>query len=248
VTPHTDLEIFDDGPVRHIVFNRPLALNTLQKKQHQRVIDALHAAEADARVGVVAFSGRGRAFCAGDDLKEGGLSGRDPSTWPERYRQRLVELDIGIGPLILQEATSVIRSLETPTAALMHGYAIGAGYDYALSCDLRIVAADCRFGDPRIHRALWSAEGWSYKLPRTVNGGHVARIAYLGELLDAETALDIGIAHAIVPAELDIREAARPMLMRLAAADPNAYRATKRAMLDGLDLPYWAARIDPGIR
>jgi len=246
---HPDLEIFDDGPIRHIVFNRPRVLNTIQKMQHQRVIDALQEAEDQDSVRLVAFSGRGRAFCAGDDLKESGGNWRNPTGWPERYRRRhMVDLEIGIGPMILQEVTSVIRYLSKPTAALMHGYAMGAGYDYALSCDLRVVTEDCQFGDPRVHRALWSAEGWSYKLPRAVPAGHVARIAYLGELMSGAKAVETGLAHALLPALADVRDAARPLLMRIAAQDPAAYRATKFALLDGLDLPYRAALHDSGIR
>ena len=239
---HPELEIIDDGPIRHIVFNRPAKLNTLQKMQHQRVIDALNAAEQDPGVRVVAFSGRGRAFCAGDDLKDSG-------PWPERYQQHhAVDLAIGIGPLLLIEVTSIIRYLSKPTAALMHGYAIGAGYDYSLSCDLRVVTADCQYGDPRIHRALWSAEGWSYKLPRIVPAGYVPSIAYLGELMTGAQAVERGLAHALLPAGTDVRDAARPLLMRIAAQDATAYRATKMAMLDGLDLPYRAALHDSGVR
>jgi enoyl-CoA hydratase/carnithine racemase len=244
---HPDLQVFDDGPIRHIVFNRPAKLNAIQKMQHQRVIDALAEAESDPRVRLVAFSGRGSSFCCGDDLKEGSnLFGK--SGWPEHYQRHLVDLDIGIGPMLLQEVTSIIRSFPKPTAALMHGYAIGAGYDYALSCDLRVVTEDCQFGDPRIHRALWSAEGWSYKLPRHVPAGHVARIAYLGELLSGKQAVDIGLAHALLPAGADVRDEARALLLRLAAQDEVAYRATKAALLDALDLPYATALHDTGVR
>ncbi|MGE0806710.1 MAG: enoyl-CoA hydratase/isomerase family protein [Burkholderiaceae bacterium] len=232
----------DDGPIRHLVLNRPAKLNAIETAQHERVIDALKEAESDERVRLVAFSGNGSSFCAGDDLKAIGSDFRNPLGWPERYlRRHMVDLDIGIGPMLLQEVTSAIRRFPKPTAALMHGYAIGAGYDYALSCDLRVVTDDCRFGDPRIHRALWSAEGWSYKLPRAVPLGFAARIAYLGELLSGEQAMEIGIAHALLPAGTPVREGARDLLLRVAGFDETAYRMTKQALLDGLDLPYEAA-------
>lgn len=245
---HPELEVFDDGPIRHIVFNRPAKLNAIRKDQHQRVIDALVKAEHESSVCLVAFSGRGSSFCCGDDLHEA-MGPNGDRGWPVRYQRHLVDLDIGIGPLLLQEVTSIIRGFPKATAALMHGYAIGAGYDYALSCDLRVITEDCKFGDPRIHRALWSAEGWSYKLPRQVPAGHVARIAYLGELLSGAQAVEIGLAHTLLPAGVpDIREAARPLLLRIAAQDRAAYRATKAALLDALDLPYPVALRDTGVR
>lgn len=243
--PEDEFEVLDDGPVRHLVLNRPAKLNAMHMEQHERIIEALKAAGRDDRVKVVALSGRGRAFCAGDDLTTV-TNWKDASSWPARYARHFVDSDIGLGPMLLQEATSLLRDFPKPTAALMHGYAVGAGYDYALSCDLRLVTADCRFGDPRVHRALWSAEGWSYKLPRLVAGGHVARIAYLGELLSGSEAVEIGLAHALLDGGTDVREAARPTLLKLAAQDSAAYRATKHAMLSGFELPYRAAVRDDG--
>ncbi len=242
MSSHPDLQVSDDGPIRHIILNRPAKLNAIETAQHQRVIDALAEAEADPHVRLVAFSGNGRAFCAGDDLKAVGNDFQSPVGWPERYlRRHMVDLELGIGPMLLQEVTSAIRCFPKPTAALMHGYAVGAGYDYALSCDLRVMTEDCQFGDPRIHRALWSAEGWSYKLPRAIPMGFASRIAYLGELLSGEEAMTIGLAHALLPAGTPVREGAREMLLQIAGFDGNAYRVTKQALLDALDLSFKSA-------
>ena len=241
----SELEVVDDGPIRHLILNRPDKLNSMHMQQHERILRELKVAECLDQVRLIAISGRGRAFCAGDDLRTV-TNWRDESTWPKRYKKHFVDTDIGMGPLLLQEVTSFLRYYPKPTAALLHGYAVGAGYDYALSCDLRLITPDCRFGDPRIHRALWSAEGWSYKLPRLVFGGHVAKIAYLGELLSGTEAVELGLAHGLLDAKRDIREAARSTLMRLSSFDSAAYRSTKLAMLNGLDLPYHASVHDDG--
>lgn len=226
------LLIDDEGPIRHIRFNRPERLNAIDLEQHDRVIKALRAAEADDAVRVVALSGEGRAFCAGDDLKGGGRG------WPERYEERLVDLDIGLGPLLLQEAMTVIRHLNKPIVTMMHGYCLGAGYDYATSCDVRVATQSCQFGDPRVHRGMWCAEGWSYKLPKLVGQGRVPRISFLGELLTGTEALEIGLVHRVYPDGEDLRESAAPFLESLAQVDPEAYRWTKAKMLADLDLPY----------
>lgn len=241
----SELEVVDDGPIRHLILNRPDKLNSMHMQQHERILRELKVAECLDQVRLIAISGRGRAFCAGDDLRTV-TNWRDESTWPKRYKKHFVDTDIGMGPLLLQEVTSFLRYYPKPTAALLHGYAVGAGYDYALSCDLRLITPDCRFGDPRIHRALWSAEGWSYKLPRLVFGGHVAKIAYLGELLSGTEAVELGLAHGLLDAKRDTREAARSTLMRLSSFDSAAYRSTKLAMLNGLDLPYHASVHDDG--
>jgi len=231
----SQLIVYSDGPIRHIRFNRPYRLNAIDLAQHERVLRAVRAAEEDPAVRVVAFSGEGRAFCSGDDLRQ------TERHWPERYQARLVDLDIGIGPLLLQEVTTVIRNLSKPTVALMHGYALGAGYDYATSCDFRVATTDCKFGDPRVHRALWAAEGWSYKLLRLVPGGHATRIALLGEMLSGLEAERIGLVHRTYPPDVDLREAAREFLLRLAGLHPETYARIKRQILDGLDLSYEAA-------
>lgn len=226
------LIVYDDGPIRHIRFNRPERLNALDLDQHERVISAMREAESDSDVRVIAFSGEGRAFCAGDDLKGGG------STWPDRYRERRVDLDIGIGPLLLQEVTSIIRDMPKPTVVLMHGYALGAGYDYATSCDFRLATEDCRFGDPRVHRAMWAAEGWSYKLTRLIPQTHAARIAYLGEPLTGKEAWEVGLVHRTYPSGADLRDAAREFLLQAAALDAETYALIKRDIIDSLDLRY----------
>lgn len=226
----------DDGPVRHIRFNRPERLNAIDLEQHDRVIRALRAADADPAVRVIAFSGEGRAFCAGDDLKAGG-----ESALPDRYDGRRVDLDVGLGPLLLQETTTVIRNLGTPTVVLMHGYTLGAGYDYATSCDVRIATESVIFGDPRVHRAMWCAEGWSYKLTRLVPQAYAAQVSYLGEQLTGREAYEIGLVHRVYPDDVDLRESAAPFLHQLAELDPEAFRWTKLKMLADLDLSFEAS-------
>lgn len=236
---HPDLQVVDEGPIRHIILNRPSKLNAMKMSQHDAIITLLKEAKEDKGVGLVTFSGNGTSFCAGDDLKAIGKNFQNPEGWPERYiRRHMVDLEIGIGPLLLQEALSSIRHFPKPTAALMHGYAIGAGYDYALCCDFRAVTPDCRFGDPRIHRAIWCAEGWSYKLPRIIPLGFSSKIALLGELLTGEQAVEMGIAHLLLPADVPVRDSARGTLESLARVDLGAYQATKFALLNNLDLSY----------
>lgn len=228
-----DVPVGGEGAVRHLIFNRPDKLNALDLDQHARIGDAVRAARADAGVRAIALSGNGRAFCAGDDL---GAAGR--SSGPDPLAGRRVDLNVGPGPVLLLESAAALRDCPKPTVALLHGHALGSGYDYSLSCDFRLATEDVNYGDPRIHRALWAAEGWSYKLPRLLCQSAVAPIAYLGETMDGRTAEARGLVHRVYAAGTDLRQAAQPFLEQLAGLPAAAYAATKAALLRGLDAAF----------
>ena len=223
------LIIEDDGPIRHVKLNRPEKLNAIAPMQHERIGRAFLDADDSPNVRVITLSGVGRAFCAGDDLNAGS------APWPERLRNRLIDLEVGAGPALLLETAGWVRHVSKPTVALLHGAALGSGYDYSLSCDFRIATEDVDYGDPRIHRALWAAEGWSYKLVRQLDQSAVTPIAYLGQRMNGKTAYEYGLVHRVYPAGSDLLDAARPMLDTLAAMNADAYRELKRAILRGLD-------------
>ena len=223
------------GLIRHLVLNRADKLNALDLDQHVRIKAAVEAATDDGDVRVLCLSGRGRAFCAGDDLTARSSPDPDP------LAGRRVDLDLGSGPTFLLESAAALRHCPLPTAVLLHGHALGSGYDYSLSCDFRLATEDVNYGDPRIHRALWAAEGWSYKLPRLVHQSAVAPIAYLGETMNGAAAHAYGLVHALYPAASDLRAAARPFLNRLAALSPVAYRETKALILAGVDQDFGSA-------
>ena len=229
------LLVEDDGAVRHLVLNRPDKLNALDLDQHVRIKRAVEEAEREPSVRVLALSGNGRAFCAGDDLRADAPIGEDP------LLGRRVDLDLGTGPAFLLESAAVLRACAKPTVVLLHGHALGSGYDYSLSCDFRLATEDVNYGDPRIHRALWAAEGWSYKLPKLINQSAVTPIAYLGRAMDGLSAYERGLVHRVYPTGADLRTAARPFLQQLATLDADAYAETKARILASVDLGFQQA-------
>ena len=223
------LIVVDDGPIRHLILNRPEKLNAIDQMQHIRLISEFVSAETDLDVELLTLSGVGRGFCSGDDLTASPLPDPDP------FEDRKVDLDLGSGPIILLKACDLLRKLRIPTVAVMHGVALGSGYDYSLSCDFRVVTKSVRYGDPRIDRALWAAEGWSYKLPRLTNYSLVSRIAYLGEIMNGQTAYNYGLAHMVVPDTEQILDAAQPLFKRLVGQSSYAYSITKSRINGEMD-------------
>ena len=223
------LIVEDRCGVRHLILNRPEKINAIDYDQHLRLQEHFEQADTDSSVKVLALSGVGRGFCAGDDLAATRISGHDP------YKHRKVDLEVGSGPSLLLESCAVLRRLSKPTVALMHGTALGSGYDYSLSCDFRVVTIDIRYGDPRINLALWAAEGWSYKLPRLIGQSLVSKIAYLGEPMNGEKAYEFGLAHRVVSGEPDIIDSSRDFLDRLLELSCPAYSRMKKNMLESMD-------------
>ena len=228
----TALIVRDEGPLRHLILNRPHKLNALDLDQHVRIKRAVETSVDDDSVRVLVLSGEGRAFCAGDDLTADAPQETDP------MRGRRVDLDLGTGPAFLLESAATLRACPKPTVVLLHGHALGSGYDYSLSCDFRLATEDVNYGDPRIHRALWAAEGWSYKLPRLANQAAVSPIAYLGETMDGATAHARGLVHRVYPPGADLRVAAKPFLDDLASLDLAAYAQTKARIMASGDLGF----------
>ncbi len=227
-----DLIVENAGGIRHLIFNRPKKINAIDYAQHLRLIEQFDIAEQDPTVKVLTLSGIGRGFCSGDDLAALRYEGNDP------YQHRKVDLEMGSGPAVLLQACSKLHHLSKPTVALMHGIALGSGYDYSLSCDFRVVTEDIRYGDPRIDRALWAAEGWSYKLPRLTNFSIVSRVAYLGEIMNGSQALAFGLAHAIVSGNPNIRKSASAFLDKVLRVASPAYSEVKHAILQGMDTTF----------
>ncbi|MCP4689570.1 MAG: enoyl-CoA hydratase/isomerase family protein, partial [Desulfobacterales bacterium] len=117
-----------------ITLNRPERLNAITEDLLCHFIEKIGVAKQDQEVASVILTGAGRAFCAGEDLKETS-AGKTSEQWAR-------EIDG------LQEVQRVILGLGKPLIAAVRGYAVGGGLEFALSCDIRIAAQDARFGFP----------------------------------------------------------------------------------------------------
>jgi enoyl-CoA hydratase/carnithine racemase len=175
---------------------------------------------ADDRVKALVITGQGRGFCSGGDVDRiiGELLQRDSKAVLEFTR-------------LTGEVVENLRRLDKPVIAAVNGTAAGAGAVIALACDLRVVAEGAKFAFLFTKVGLAGADmGAAYLLPRVVGLGRATEILMLGDPVDAETALRVGLASRVVPADRVLPEA-KALAKRLADGPSLALSMTKRLLV-----------------
>lgn len=221
--PDTVLATTQAG-VRTLTLNRPDALNSFNIEMKEALLGALKDASRDRSVRVVVVTGAGRAFSAGQDLKERQAPGvADLGT----------ELRVRYNPIVL-----AMRRLEKPVIGAINGVAAGAGISVALACDMRIAADSASFIEVFGRVGLVPDTGSTWFLPRLVGYAKAAEMMFTTDPVDAATAAQIGLVNRVVPADQLMAET-DAVAARLAQAAPLALalakRALNRAMESGLE-------------
>lgn len=205
-----------EGGIAQIRLNRPERLNAVAPVLVDDFLAALDgAARSPARV--VLLSGNGRAFCAGHDLKEPTPEG-DSRTRLDR----------------LQDITRRLRALPQPVLAAVHGYALGAGAEFALGCDLILAAEDAVFGFPEVSLGLSVTGAASRLLPLLVGPVKAKELLLLGERFNGRRAHELGLVNAAVPAD-ELVPLALGWAEKIAHHPPEAATMAKRALDSGID-------------
>lgn len=205
------------GGVVNIALNRPRKLNAFDGTMHEELYAALDAAAADDAVRCVVLRGEGRGFSAGADLAQIIESSEGDPDLGEYLR--------GSYSRLIQRMTSV----QKPIVAALHGPVYGAGVGLALACDLRIAAESAKFSVAFIKIGLMPDAGVSFFLPRIVGLGRAMEMSLLGDPVEAEEALRIGLVGKVVPDE-KLAEEAMTLAGRLAAMPTAAIGNTKQAL------------------
>lgn len=210
------VELAVDHDIALVWLKRPERLNAVTATLVDDLIDALDTAgRSGARV--IVLAGRGRAFCAGHDLKEPTPAGDS--------RARLERL---------QDVTRRLRALPQPVIAAVHGYAIGAGAEFALGCDLVLAADDAVFQFPEVGLGLSVTGAASRLLPLLVGPHKAKELMLLGERIDAGLAERLGLVNHVVPAHA-LMESAMTWASKLAERPADAATLAKRAVDHGID-------------
>ena len=211
---------FLDNGVLTLTLNRPDALNSFNVEMKEALLGALKDAARDRDVRVVVVTGAGRAFSAGQDLKERQSPGAaDLGT----------ELRSRYNPIIV-----AMRRLEKPIVGAINGVAAGAGISLALACDIRICADNASLIEVFGRVGLVPDTGSTWFLPRLVGYARAAEMIFTTDPVDAQTAERIGLVNRVVPAE-SLMDEAGALAARLAQSAPLALGLAKRALNRALE-------------
>ena len=129
----------------------------------------------------------------------------------------------------------LLLHLPKPIIAAVHGYALGAGCEMSLLCDLRVASEDARFGLPEVSLGYIPSAGGTQTLPRIIPPGVALGMILSGDPIDAAEALRLGLVHRVVPRD-ELDAAAGAWARTLAERSPRALSYAKEAVLRGLDL------------
>ena len=206
-----ELVVTLDGAVATIELNRPQVMNAFDRTQRRRLDTALRALDADASVRVLVLTGRGRAFCAGQDQRES--AAMDAAASAQRIDDYMT-------------LYRTLRALRKPIVARINGVAAGAGLQIALMCDLRIASPAARIGMTELKIGSVAVTG-SFLLEEHFGEAAMRRLVLLAEVLDAQQSLALGLLHEVHDeGALDARIAT--LGTQLAALAPGPLALTKQ--------------------
>lgn len=214
VTLHTERQ------VSVVTLNRPERLNAMGNDLMHDLHRALVNAHADPATKVIVLTGTGRAFCAGDDLKEFARQAETP--------QSVVDTCDAI-----QQITRDIMFGTKLVIGAVHGYAVGGGLEWLINCDLVVAADDLVAFFPEMQLGHFVTGGVTHLLPMTVGHQRAMELFVLGERQDAQALHRLGIVNRVVP-HAQMLPTAIELACKVASRSTRATSLLKRAMTSGL--------------
>lgn len=208
-----------DGRIALLTFRRDDVRNALTSTELVNDIPAaIEWANANPEISVLILTGEGSAFSAGGNIKTmGERSKAPPFALEQGYRSGVQRI-----PLALETA-------QIPVIAAVNGPAIGAGFDMATMCDIRIGSTRAQFGETFVNLGIIPGDGGGWFLTRLLGYQRAAELTFTGRIVKAEEALQLGILLEVTePEELIPR--ARALAEKIAAKPPQAVRYAKRLL------------------
>lgn len=223
--PNSPILLERSGAIAHLRFNRPAALNTINRAMAEAFLEACRALRDDPALRVVLLSAEGKAFMAGGDVVEIGAA---PGEAPQRARAIIAPLHAGL---------AILGGLAQPVIASVHGAVAGAGVSIALACDLCIGADDTCFNlaYARIGASPDGSASWS--LPRVVGLRKAMELMLLCENVEAAEALRLGMLNRVV-ARAELERESMALAQRLAEGPTLALGHTKRLLRTSFERDY----------
>lgn len=229
------LELADTG-VAHLQLCRPERMNTMEPRFFPALRDTVSALNAEGRTRALVISSTGKHFSAGMalDVFAGGMAMLDTGS----ARQRLAFQD---SLRQLMRCFDALEEARFPTIAAIQGGCIGGALDLAAACDIRVCSADAFFTVQEIHIGMAADLGVLQRLPKIVPPGIAREMAYTGERLPAERALQAGLVNTVLADAGATLAHALALAASIAAKSPLAIAGSKLALNYAVDHPTGAA-------
>lgn len=178
---YENILVHQEGDITHIVINRPGVLNALNRPLVEELGRAVGKIRADGSARVLILSGSEGNFAAGADVAP------------------MVDLSpVEAEAFCFNDVFNAIEALPLPVIAAVSGFALGGGMELALACDFRICGKNAKMGFPEIKLGIFPGAGGTQRLPRLIGVGRAREMIYLGETIDADTALQYGLCNRVV--------------------------------------------------
>jgi 2-(1,2-epoxy-1,2-dihydrophenyl)acetyl-CoA isomerase len=201
------------GAVATLTLNRPEARNALDIVMRRELVGALDEIESDEAVRVLILTGAGGHFCAGGDVK----TMREKRHTAAEGRARVELLNVMVRRLV---------DFPRPTIAMVDGYAVGAGSNLALCCDLIVASDRAKFGELFWKIGLAPDGGGTWLLSRLVGLARAKELIFTADVIDAAEAARIGLVNRVVPAAA-LEPTTRVLAEKIAAGPPAVLRMAK---------------------
>lgn len=209
-----------EGPVTHVVMNRPKRRNALSLAHMKELIDALGTVGEDGETSVVVLRGEGPAYCAGHDLSE--MVGRDAAFYRHTFD-------------VCAELMQKVQSIPQPVIASVHGTATAAGCQLVATCDLVVASEEARFATPGVKIGLFCSTPM-VALSRAVGQKKTMEMLLTGDPISASEAREAGLVNRVVAAG-ELQAETRVLAERIAEASPLVVGVGKGAFYRQAEMP-----------
>lgn len=225
--PLSTVGLQNDGPVSIVTLQRPERLNAINADLLRDLNAQLQAAQADAGTRAIVLTGAGRAFCAGDDLKAFDEQAATPASMAQMCEdiQRITRTLMG-GPKLVVGA--------------VHGYAVGAGFEWLLNCDLVVAADDLVAFFPEMEWGQFVTGGVTHLLRQTLGHQRAMELLLLGNRQAAPDLLALGLVNRVVPRD-QLMGTALTLAREIASKSRFSVSQLKQVMNVELNAPMWQA-------
>nr|WP_209010521.1 enoyl-CoA hydratase-related protein [Clostridium aminobutyricum] len=211
------------GRICKITFNEPKNLNALSAAALNEFHEILSDLEQDDQIGVVIWTGQGKAFIAGADIS---------------YMRTMTPQEAAAYAKYTTDLYRRMEEMGKVFIAAVNGFALGGGCEFALACDIRISSSKAKFGLPEVSLGILPGGGGTQRLARLVGQGKARELIFTGELIGAEEAKRIGLVNQVVELE-NLEEATMELANKILKNSLSAVRYSKESIVTGqeLDLP-----------